>query len=95
MVQAAVMCRVIDSVLQRLLKDPRELLTYDERSKVASEEHTAIDACRLFADLIFSCFFTGSGHLIWTYCESSEHRVGASRSLLFWVMESTLLRMTG
>ena len=31
--------------------------------------------------------FTGSGHLIWTYCESREHRVGASRSLLFWVME--------
>ena len=39
--------------------------------------------------------FTGSEHLIGTHCESREHRVDASRSLLFWVMELKLLRMTG
>ena len=41
-------------------------------------------ACSLTGFLVF---FTGSEHLIGTYCESREHRVGASRSLLFWVME--------
>ena len=38
MVQAAILCRVSDSVLQLLLKDPRVLLQYDEIWKVASEE---------------------------------------------------------
>ena len=33
--------------------------------------------------------------LIVTHCESREHCVHASRSLLFWVMELKLLRMTG
>ena len=50
-----------------------------------------VDASRLFADPVFLCFFTGSEHLIWTYSESREHRLGASRSLLFWVMGSTTI----
>ena len=37
----------------------------------------------------------GSEHLIGTHCESEEHRGDASRSLLFWVVELKLLRMTG
>ena len=38
MVQAAIVCRVSDRVLQLLLKVPRVLLQYDETWKVASEE---------------------------------------------------------
>ena len=38
MVQAAVVCRVSDRVLQLLLKVPHVLLQYDEIWKVASEE---------------------------------------------------------
>ena len=43
----------------------------------------------------FRVLLRAANILIGKYYESREHRVGASRSLLFWVMESTPLRMTG